>query len=295
MDQTDYAKLIEIPTSSCEIIYKRPRRFTVKRAEGLKNRLIKNVNGDGTEDAQSAQALPEVTEMQEADSASGYMTADGLMADDADEYSALDDFVQGDYTSPSVEIIPATAPQSQASDEEGVKKHRHARRRLAFDIVAAQVAVIAVLALTILLTSIFWADSGISTLVSNVFAGGEELPEDVAYTQFSASAPVRTDSIALEEGVMTVSKEGSIYPVCDGKITNVAENAGKLDIYIEYSPSFTAVISGATYAYYAPGDSVYSTLPVCYSSEQSTKIYLYSNGKLLTDYVIDNGKIIWQS
>ena len=94
---------------------------------------------------------------------------------------------------------------------------------------------------------------------------------------------------------MTFSGEGSVYSVCDGIITKVAQNADKYDISIQYSSSFSAVISGADYAYYGAGDSVYKSVPVCYSSGGDVKVYLYNNGKLLTNFVLDNGKIVWQS
>jgi hypothetical protein len=119
--------------------------------------------------------------------------------------------------------------------------------------------------------------------------------EDKAYDKFVAYSPVRSADVTLSEGVMTFSGGGSIYPVCDGKITKVVENAQKFDVSVEYSPSFTALISGVDYAFYSQGDNVYKSLPVCYSSGGEVKVYLYNDGKLLTNYTVDNGKIVWQS
>ncbi|MBP5307880.1 MAG: hypothetical protein J6Z34_01970 [Clostridia bacterium] len=174
------------------------------------------------------------------------------------------------------------------------KKEKNRKRKDFFkvDVIAAQVAVIIVLVLTIMLTNIFWQDSGINTLVRSVFRSGEAVESDVSYTRFTPA--VNASGVTLDEGVMIFSAGGSIYSPCDGKIVKVAENADKLDITIRYSPSFSAVISGAEYAYYGLGDSVYRSVPVCYSSGE-VRIYLYDNGKLLTDYALDNGKIVWQS
>lgn len=173
------------------------------------------------------------------------------------------------------------------------EERKRLKGKFKFDIVAAQVAVIVVLALTIMLTNIFWQDSGINTLVRSVFASGKTTEQDVTYKEFSPVVP-NYSSATIDGGVMTFAAGGSIYSMCDGVVTNVAENAGKYDISLKFSPSFSAVISGAEYAYYGLGDSVYKSVPVCYSSGE-VKVYLYDNGKLLTDYTLDGGKIIWQS
>ena len=181
-------------------------------------------------------------------------------------------------------------------------KDERKRQRGAFlknvklDVVTAQIAVVIVLALTIMLTNIFWKDSGINTLIRSAFAGdSKESTIDMSYEKFSAQSPFRNSSVTVEDGVMTMQGGGSIYPICNGKITKVAENAGKYDISIEYSSSFSALVSGADYAYYGQGDSVFSSVPVCYSESGNVKVYLYSDGKLLTDYTVDNGKIVWLS
>ena len=46
---------------------------------------------------------------------------------------------------------------------------------------------------------------------------------------------------------------------------------------------------------FRPHPNVYKSLPVCYSSGGEVKVYLYNDGKLLTNYTVDNGKIVWQS
>ncbi|MBP5193885.1 MAG: hypothetical protein J6126_04075, partial [Clostridia bacterium] len=195
----------------------------------------------------------------------------------------------------SAESVSGYSPYEFADKVEvTTKRDEKAKNRgkgFKFDIVAAQVAVIAVLALTIMLTNIFWQDSGINSLIRGVFFS-EPAEKDASYTDFKAAVPASA-SVDLNDGVMTFSG-GSIYPVCDGVITKVAQNADKLDISIKYSPSFTALISGAEYAYLEEGDSVYKSVPVCYSSGE-VKVYLYSDGKLITNYAIDGGRIVWQS
>ena len=254
MNDFDYARMIEIPVSTCDVVAKKQKRLWFKRPEALKQELIETVNG---EDA----------------------VMDG---DEADEQPLFKDFVG------SVEI-------TSVADE---KKNRRGAffKRFRPDIVTAQIAVVIVLALTVMLTNIFWKDSGINTLIRSAFAGeAKEEVVEMGYSEFIAHSPSRSGAVSVEEGVMSFSSGGSIYPVCDGKITKVAENAGKYDISIQYSTSFSALISGADYAYYGQGDTVYSSVPVCYSESGEVKVYLYNDGKLLTDYAVDNGKIVWLS
>lgn len=245
MNEIDYARMIEIPVSSCDVVSKKGKGFFKrKRSEALKQELIQAVNEENENFD-----LPESEE-------------------------------QNVYE--SVEVT------TKAEEKKRVK------RSFKPDIITAQVGVIIVLALTIMFTNIFWQDSGINNIVKGVF-GEVEYVEDVAYTEFVAQSPIRTAPVSLSEGIMTFSEAGSIYPICDGIIKQVAQNAQKLDVTIEFSPSFTAVISGVDYAYYGIGDAVYKSLPVCYSQGGEVKVCLYSNGSLLTNYVIDNGKLVWQS
>ncbi len=192
----------------------------------------------------------------------------------------------------------AAGDERESSVEITTKKaERRARRknRFSVDIVTAQAAVVAILVMTILLTNIFWADSGINTLLAGVFSSGAEKVEDKAYAEFAPGLPSRTSEITLKEGVMTFSGEGSVYPICDGKVAKIADLGDKLEITIEFSPSFSAVISGVDFAYYGVGDAVYRSVPVCYSDGGEVDVRLYSDGQLISDYMLDNGSIVWQS
>ena len=246
MNELDYAKMIEIPVSTADIVtVGKQRKFRRKREEKLKDKLISAVNDSAAEAERAKEAAGE--ECPYAD---------------------------------KVEITTL---------KEERKKNR---KRLSVDIVGVQTAAVILLALFVALTSVLWRESGINMLVRSVFSS-EKTEEDVVYTRFSPELPA-AEKISLEAGVITVSGGGSVYAMCDGVVTNVAENADKLDITIRYSPSFTAVISGADYAYYGMGESVYKALPVCYAGGD-VKVRLYNSGELLTDYVLDGGKIVWQS
>ncbi len=207
--------------------------------------------------------------------------------------------VNGEDRKNEEEIQPV--PETPSVSVTTVKREKKGEKKNSgFDVIAAQAAVVVVLLLTVILTNIFWQDSGINKLVKSVFTDTTQTLEenDVTYDKFSATSPVRTSDLSLSEGVMTFSGKGSIYSVADGvvsKVEKTAENAEKTNLTVTYSLSFSAVISGVDFAYYGVGDKVYKSVPLCYSAGGDVKIYLYDNGKLLTDYTLDNGKIIWQS
>lgn len=256
MNDTDYAAMIEIPVDTTEIVTKK-RRFKLN-GEDAKRRLMRAINGEKEDESE-------------------------------------------DYYVPETDSVSVTSVKKEKKRERGRQKTIEGESKKGrFDIVAAQIAVVVALLLTVLLTNIFWQESGINKLVKSVFTENTDIVEeqDVSYDKFSAFSPVRTSDLSLSEGVMTFSGKGSIYSVADGVVTKVAQNEAKTDkkdVYITFSPSFSALISGVDFAYYNPGDKVYKSVPVCYTSGGDVSVYLYSNGKLLKDYTVDNGKIIWQS
>ncbi len=271
MNDTEYARMIEIPVSSCDVTCKKNKyKLWKKKADSQKRKLIEAINS-----VEDSPAIPE------ASAEEGYVDELNSAIGENSEYD-------------TAQTVQITTKKKDRSTRRRLKTE-NGKKRFDLDLVGAQIAVVIVLAMTILLTNIFWADSGINNLMRGVFASDSPKAEDVSYTQFSAVSPSRSAEVSLEDGVMTFSGSGSIYSVCDGTVTKVAQNAQKWDITIEYSPSFSAVISGADYAYYTEGESVYKSVPVCYSTGGEVKVYLYDDGQLLKNYTLDNGKIVWQS
>lgn len=171
------------------------------------------------------------------------------------------------------------------------KKHK-----FGFDIVYAEGVAVFVLVVSILLTNIFWENSGINRLFKRAFGGAETAVTDTRVnTSFNAKAPSGELDVKLENGVMEYSGKGSLYPVCDGKVVSVVEEDGKYTVTVKHSDVFKSVISGVDFVYADKGDEVFKYVPVCFVNGGTAKVYMYNQDALVTDYVIEGGSIVWAS
>ena len=170
------------------------------------------------------------------------------------------------------------------------------KRKFGFDIVYAEGVAVFVLVVSILLTNIFWENSGINRLFKRAFGGTETAVADTRVnTNFNANAPSGELDVKLENGVMEYSGKGSLYPVCDGKVVSVVEEDGKYTVTVKHSDVFKSVISGVDFVYADKGDEVFKYVPVCFVNGGTAKVYMYNQDALVTDYVIEGGSIVWAS
>ena len=117
---------------------------------------------------------------------------------------------------------------------------------------------------------------------------------ELEYDDFTLTLPIADVSgVALENGVITISGEYSLYPVCDGKVASVdrAEN-GTFTVTLEHSESFSSVIEGLDMVYFAAGEEISRHMPVGYV-KNSARVYLYNGASLLTDYATVENSIIF--
>lgn len=234
MSDGEYAEMIEIPVSTCEMVItpkKRKKRI-------VKQRVIESVN-----------------RKLESERKTNFQ----------DETKTLE----------------ALAPQ---------------KKKMTFNVVTVQVVAIFLLVLAILLTNIFWADSGINNLLRTVFKIESKSEIDTrTYKGFDVSLPTKSDEVQLEAGVMTVKNEGSVYSPCAGVVGNIESDNGKYTITIEHSDLFKTVIKNVDYAYFDVGETVFQAVPVCYSCDGGVEVLMYNDNALLTNYIIKDGNIVWQS
>ena len=170
-----------------------------------------------------------------------------------------------------------------------------ASKKRGFDVIKFQGVAIFALIVTILLTNIFWENSGINTLMKRVFKTDAETVDARNYLSFSAKSPSDDLAVEVENGVMTFSGKGALYPVCDGNVSSIVEEDGKYTITINHSDSFKTVISDVDYVYTQNGEQVFAYIPVCYVAGDSAKVYMYDGENLLTNYIVEDGVIIWES
>lgn len=161
-----------------------------------------------------------------------------------------------------------------------------------FDIVSVQVVAIFALIVGIILTNIFWENSGMNNLLKTVF-GEAEIKNTAVYSSFSPLAPTKDGEISLDGGVMTFSS-GSVYSPCDGIIDNVIKTDNLYTVTVRHSDTFSTVISGLEHCYAQVGEKVYGTLPVGYSSSQ-VKVSMFDSDAILTCYTLSGDEILWVS
>ena len=159
-----------------------------------------------------------------------------------------------------------------------------------FDILSVQVVAIFALIVGIILTNIFWEDSGMNNLLKQVFYT-QNTTSDAVYTSFNAVSPSKTQDVTLEDGVMKVSK-GSIYSPCDGVVESVSSENGVYSLTVKHSETFSTVISGLSLCYASVGENVYSTIPIGYS-EGEMSVCMFNSDAILTSFTLDGDDIVW--
>ena len=159
-----------------------------------------------------------------------------------------------------------------------------------FDILSVQVVAVFALIVGIILTNIFWEDSGMNNLLKQVFYT-QNTTSDAVYTSFNAVSPSKTQDVTLENGVMTVSK-GSIYSPCDGVVESVSSENGVYSLTIKHSETFSTVISGLSLCYASVGENVYSTIPIGYS-EGEMSVCMFNSDAILTSFTLNGDDIVW--
>ncbi len=257
MSSQDYAEMIEIPVSSCET-FVNPKLEKEKRKISFFKRFFKK-----------------------------------------NERREDEDFLAGlkkDYSKNDKDVAETTPETEEALDIETYKSENNAYKKpFKWDLVTAQVITIFVLAVGILLTNVFWKDSGINNLLKTVFSEtSAEAVDERTYDKFQAYSPAK-DLIEVENGVMTVKEGCSVYSPADGKVTKVDFNNDKYSITISHSDNYKTVISGVDYSYVKVGDKVFTSTPVCYSKEGGAEVSMYNENSIITAFSVEEGKIVWQN
>ena len=244
MSDLEYVKMLEVPVSSSEVIFK---PIKVKKKD-VKKRVIEKVNGETDKESAARNK----------------------------EKKNLFKFLKVKRV--KREKLPRQEPSVEIKNG-------------GFDIVSMQVVTIFMLIVGIILTNIFFENSGMNRLMRSAF-NNEEASLNKEYSDFTALSPSKSGDVSLQDGVMTVLK-GSVYSPCDGMVESVvlADNGGYV-VTISHSDSFSTVISGLESVYASVGESVYSTIPVGFSAGESN-VSMFSNDAILTSYVISNDRIEW--
>lgn len=260
-DGREYAEMLRTMASSCDVVVKPAKR--ARKKKDVKEEIVTKVNDEVA----------------------------------ASEVKAADELPFKEEAFGEEEIIER--PKKRFSffgkkKTETTEKPAEKKGRFKFDIVYAEGIAAFALVVAILLTNIFWENSGMNTFFKKAFSPAQVTTDARSYNSFNAHSPSSSLDGKVEDGVMTFSGKGALYPVCDGKVSSVKQSDdGKYEITIAHSGSFKTVISGVDYSYCDENEEVFKYIPVCYLNGGEAKVYMYNDDALVTNYVLENGSIIW--
>ena len=260
-DGREYAEMLRTMASSCDVVVKPAKR--ARKKKDVKEEIVTKVNDEVA----------------------------------ASEVKAADELPFNEEAFGEEEIIER--PKKRFSffgkkKTETTEKPAEKKGRFKFDIVYAEGIAAFALVVAILLTNIFWENSGMNTFFKKAFSPAQVTTDARSYNSFNAQSPSSSLDGKVEDGVMTFSGKGALYPVCDGKVSSVKQSDdGKYEITIAHSGSFKTVISGVDYSYCNENEEVFKYIPVCYLNGGEAKVYMYNDDALVTNYVLENGSIIW--
>lgn len=250
MSDSEYCKMLEMPVNTCDVIIKPNRR----KRKAVVEEIIEKVNEESSQGEKNIKKSKK----------------------------NILKFFKEKLVKERKPKIKKTKIQKEESAET-IKNKK-------FDIVSVQITAIFVLIVGIILTNIFWEDSGINNLLRSVF-GKSEIENNLEYTAFSANAPSKNQLVSVSDGVMTINS-GSCYSPCDGVVESLSQEGDTYVITVRHSSSFTSVFTGLEFCYHEVGDNVYSNIPLGYSSSPM-KVSMFDDNLLLTNYSITGDNIVW--
>lgn len=294
-EEIEYAEMLEIPVSTVNVVRKnRRRKKTVEStspapraadAIALKDSVIAQVNdrldaGETPLAAESAEPLSETGDIEgriDFDPIPERIDTVRLYSTDKKRGIFDENLYPQDYT----------FGENQQNDPTMYQTNENRPSKIVRAVLGAEFAAACVLCGAIFLTNIFVQNSAINTFFRSLSSSAEVAQTDTrSYSDFTLSPVVSelTDAeLSLSPaGVLSFTEECCVYPAADGIVSEVTEKDGLYTVKIRYSDSFTGVINGLDYAYYAVGEEVKANIPVGFSKgETEVQVTMYSAGELL--------------
>ena len=283
-EKNQYMEMLEIPFNTCNLVVEKAKKSSRRKRkkldhERLKESLVEKVNSGEETAAQDEKPLKECFNL------------DGLTEQNLNEENT--DIILSSESQTDCELKQDDFIDTAVVSVNQKKK----RKRFGFSMVKVQLSIICALVLTIFLTNAIYSESGINVFLRSVFGGGNSQVVDAR--EFSEFTPVLNvddgTAITVNNGVMTFSSTGSIYPSVNGKVSSVIQgDDGLYTIEITHTSSFKSLITGLDYAYVGLDDKVYSNIPVGYSKEGGVSLcFLGSDGSVISDYQIVDNSVVW--
>ena len=307
-EEIEYAEMLEIPVSTVNVVRKKRAKkrkqeapeSTVQTTQtaaqttpDLKASVIAQIN-DKLSDEQTDTVSADARLFAESANSGGSLHFDDiperidtvrLYAADERPFS-IDDLSPQDYrfSDDKTENDGGRYALNVANRRESRTERRI---RLALN---AEFALACALCGAIFLTNVFMPGSAINTFFRTLHT--PEQTDARPYTDFVLSGVVSeytdVEFTLSDSGVLTFTQECCVYPAAAGTVREVIRaNDGTYTVKIAHSDTFTGVIDGLNYVYYAEGDSVKANVPVGFSEgETQVQVTMYSEGELLNCFQI---------
>lgn len=294
-EEIEYAEMLEIPVSTVNVAKKRRKNKKTEQDKPLKDTVIEQVN-----DKLQEPPSPLSSETEElADSLNGgelRFDPDVERIDTVRLYSADEERNIWEKERLSAEDFPLENDELRVYEKKPSKRSRIVRI-----VLGAEFAACCALCGAIFLTNVFVPGSAINTFFRALNNPTEQtLSDKRVYSEFTLSPVVGEYSDAKltlsPTGILSFKDEGCVYPAVDGKVQEVTKNAdGAYTLKIAHSDSFTEVMVGLDYVYYAVGEEVKANVPVGYSEgEKEVQVTMYSEGKLLNCFRLsEENELSW--
>lgn len=298
-EEIEYAEMLEIPVSTVNVV-KKKRRVHGKNANNLKERLISRINDRvGADEADRVQ--PDSFAQDPVYASAENAAIEDAAANTGREDPELNEFAyrEGGERLDTVLLSDGPAKGRRKSffagaETDAEEENRTPASRRAGILLTAEFAVACLLCGGIFLTNVFMPSSAINTFFRSLMPGETATADNRVYSDLELGSVVSELSDAelsiSPAGVLSFTDECCVYPVADGKVAEVTENAdGTYNVRVDYTDSFYGMLSGLDYVYYEAGDKVYGNVPVGYSNgESAVQVTMYSDDVLLNCYTVDS-------
>ncbi|MBQ5927538.1 MAG: hypothetical protein IIX01_06420 [Clostridia bacterium] len=269
-EEIEYAEMLEIPVSTVNVVKKKRKSKTPKK--DVQKSLIDQVNEKIN--ARAFDKGDESSAQEQTEKAEGVQTV-----------AIANENYRFDFSEPET--------------EDAVKTFVKPKKSKSAAFLTAEFALACALCGGIFLTNVFVSDSAINTFFRSL-APKTEAVDDREFSEFTLASVVGGHTSAeisvSETGVLSFTAKGCVYPVADGEVSEIIQNAdGSIDLRVNYSKDFYGVLSGLNESYYAVGDEVKGNVPVGYSTgETEVKVMLFSDGELLNCFTLDEeNRPVW--
>ncbi len=255
-DKKIYSEMLDIPASCCNITYKPPKKHPIRK-------FFKKREVQGEE--QIKKLVIDKVNNEEITTSE---------AENCEQIEVIEDELEQERKEESLcEIKKATQ-----------------KKKSKLGIVGVQFIVIGLLFVAIIITNALSSTSGLSVFFNGVF-GSEQLVDSRTYSEFT---PVFSSDATLEQGVVYLKEDASIYAPCTGIIKSIEKDEkGNYNVSIMHSENFYSYIGDLTYVYAEVGDTVYNTVPMGYSNNSAKAYFLDNGGNVLTSYTLSSGEVKW--